>query len=131
MIWSWIKHAIIKNPITFILIGIILIGYGYDYLPIPEGKVTHLNPPDKPHSYWWFGKFLTIYVIQIALASMRFIKKISSLDRDFLAVYISFDLLGMLSYIYQGWPEPKELLVFWCCMGFLILILLKLWRLQK
>lgn len=131
MIWAWIRHAASKNPVTFILIGIILIGFGYDYLPIPEGKMTHINQPEKPHSYWWFGKFLTIYMIQLALAGMRFIKRISDLDKDILAIYLCFDLLGMLSYIYQGWPEPKVTMIIGCCLGCTIVIFLRICKSLK
>ena len=131
MIWDWIKHTVFKNPVTFILIGIIILGFTYDYLPIPEGKMNHIKQPEKPHSYWWFGKFLTIYIIQLALAGMRLINKISSLDKEVLAVYILFDLLGMLSYLYQGWPEPKSIMIIGCCLGCFIVISLRIWRLLK
>lgn len=127
---AW-TNAIKENPITFLLLLTIFIGYGYDYIPIPAGKFQHLNPPLNPHSNWWFGKFVTIYIVGFILQISRLIKNISTLDRDVIKVYFCIDFIGFLSYLYQGWPEPKELFIISFCFGVITVILLSLWRLAK
>lgn len=116
---------------TFLLLFTILISYGYDFLPIPEGKFQHVNPPEKPHSNWWFGKFVTIYLVGFIFQISRLIKKISDLDRDVVKVYLCVDVVGLVSYYYQGWPEPKAVFIVSFCIGVMVVIFLSLWRLAK
>jgi hypothetical protein len=128
MIWTWTKHAIVNNPVTFMLLLTIIIGYGYDFIPIPEGKFEHINPPEQPHSNWWVGKFMTIYLIGFIYQINRFFPVISQLDKDVMSVYFCIDFLGFISYFYQGWPEPKALFIFIYCLGVVTVIFLTLWR---
>lgn len=130
MIWAWIKHTIKENPVIFILILTIIIGYGYDFIPMPDGKVQHPKPPESPHSYWWFGKFITIYLIGF-LFEWALIIKTESLTKDVCISYFIFDFLGFLSYLYQGWPEPKQSIIIGCCISIIILLILRIWNFQK
>ena len=133
MIWEWISHTVKKNPVTFMLLLTILIGFFYDYIPIPDAKEIHEYPnqPDKPHTNWWFYKFCTIYIIGFIFQINRFFEKISRLDKDVMAVYLCIDILGFFSYYYQGWPEPKLLFIVCFCLGVLIIIGLSIWRTYK
>ncbi len=130
MIWEWIKYAVVKNNVIFILILTIIIGFGYDFIPMPEGKLEHPNPPAKPHSYWWFGWFVTNYLIGFCF-EWALILKTKGLAKDVCISYFLFDLVGFLSYLYQGWPEPKERIIIGFCLSCLTFIALRLWRFQK
>ena len=132
--WEWIKHTIKEDPVIFLLLLTIIIGYGYDFLPIPDGKIDHIgnnpHPEHKPHSYWWFGKFITIYLIHFTF-EWALILKTKGLTREFCIVYFLIDFTGFLSYMYQGWPEPKFLFVITFFIGALIIISLNIWRLLR
>lgn len=132
MIWAWIKHGIKSHPSVFILIATISIAYGYEQIEIPDGKFNHPNPPEKPHSYYWFGKFITIYITGFLGYMQRLLPSApSTLERDVIASYFLFDFLGMLSYIYQGWPEQSERIIIGFCLSCILLVSLRIWRLSK
>lgn len=132
MIWAWTKHAIKENPATFILVFTILIGWGYDYLPIPEGKVYYWNGSKGPSYAWYYWITINYYFMGFVLILGWLLPKKSSLDKQVIASYFIFDVLGFLSYQYQGWPNPhKERIIIGFCLSVLILILLRIWKLMR
>lgn len=130
MIWKWIKYTVVKNSVIILLLLTILIGYGYDFISIPEGTMEHMKQPLKPHSYWWFGKFITIYLIGFCFEWIIIILT-KGLTKDIAISYFLFDFVGFSSYCYQGWPEPKERIIFGFCLACLVFIFLRSWKLLK
>lgn len=128
-----IYKSVVSNPVIFLLIFTVVLNYGYWLIPLewfPEGKFQHYNPPLKPHSYWWFGYFIIDYLVDFSFV-IAIIISTKGITKDIAISYFLFDLLGMLSYIYQGWPEPTENMVIGFCLSCLVFISLGIWRFLK
>ena len=130
MISEWIRHSIKQNPITFILIGTVIMGFSYDFIEWSDNRFTHFNGNEGVRM-GWFAFFVMHYIIGFALVLMRLIDRISSLDKDVVISYFIFDFLGFVSYLYQGWPEPKEAIIIGFCISCLTLLSLRIWNYLK
>ena len=122
MIWESIR----KNKVTYILILTIIVGYLSTYLDFGVGRFEHWNGSEgftRP----WHGWIVCHYIIGFLLCFMSFFE-CSRLDKNVLATYIFFDFLGFISYMYAGWPEPKELFIWAFCLSLIVFILLQIFR---
>lgn len=124
--WGLIKRTISNNPISFILILTVVIGYLSTSITWPEGSHIHWNGNTGFYINWhrWMQ---SNYLIGFLLLSIGYFTP-SPTDKNVLTCYFIFDLLGYLSYEYLGHPEPKELFIWAFCLSLILFILLQIFR---
>lgn len=106
---SAIFQTIKRNKVTGLLLLTVVIGVmstAFDYrneiVNHPSGKEGHTMK----YFVWFVGNYLNGFVLLWAL----FLNK-SENDKIVLICYVFWDLIGFFNYLYNGWPEPKELII--------------------
>lgn len=119
--WSALK----RNKISSLLLLTILLGVISTQVPIPDDvRFRHING-EEGHTLPWFVYFTTKYVIGFLFLTMLLIRERTRIDRWMVINYFAWDIVGFFSYFYQGWPEPKMIIVGCFCMSMVIFIMIK------
>ena len=106
---SW-KKSIKENRISIVLLSTILIGCISTSLEFSEERVIHWNGKEGDFLSWdfWFQlKYLIGFIFVLALL----IKDRTWIDIQMIWCYFACDFIGFLLYKWQGYPEPKALIV--------------------
>lgn len=106
--------SIKENKVTSMLFLTILLGSFYQLVLVdilPDSKFVHISGIIGM-SLGWHAYFVFQYLIGFILLLSLLVAKKSKLDKKATIIYLFWDFYGFLSYLYIGWPEPVESIVF-------------------
>lgn len=106
--------SIKENKVTSLLLLTMLLGVFFQLVireMLPANKFIHLSGV-VGMSMGWHVYFCFQYLIGFILVLSLLIEKKSELDKKATIIYLIWDIYGFAFYLYIGWPEPVESIVF-------------------
>lgn len=117
------KHKISIVLLITVLLGVISTAFDFS----DTERIIHLTG-EKGHTLNYAFFFIFQYLIGFVLIGMLLVKERTQVDKWIVINYLWWDFVGFLSYLYQGWPEPKMLIVLCFCSTIVIFLGLQIFR---
>ena len=115
-----------KNKVALLLILTILLGVVSTAFEFPHERFSH--PSGKEGHYLNYYFFFTFQYIVGFIFMGIIISLTKGIDRIIACVYLFWDVVGFLLYQYNGWPEPKMLIISAFSVTLVLYIFLAKWK---
>lgn len=124
---NYLIRGIKNNKVAFLLLTTVVLGLTYSSIDWPVYKITHWSGKQGFNLHWHVWLIMH-YVIGFIFLITRLVRNMSEIDKDVLKAYLCFDVYSLVWYLYNGWPEPKEIIVIGFVMACIVFVLIRLWR---
>lgn len=126
--WNDLKQVINENKISSILLLTMLLGVISTAFTFPDDvRITHVDGHEG-HTLPYAFYFIFHYLIGFAFVAGLLINIRTKIDTWMIQVYLFWDFIGFLSYLYQGWPEPKNLIILGFTTSFVLFVGLNIFK---
>lgn len=117
----------LKNDnVALLLLLTILLGVVATAFEFPQERFVHPSGKEGHYLNYYFH-FTFSYIIGFVFVAI-IIMLTTGINRIIACVYLFWDFVGFLLYQYNGWPEPKMLIIIAFSVTLILYIFLKKWK---
>lgn len=114
------------HKVSVLLLLTIVVGVGVTSFDFGSDRFVLLNGHESKQSVNSVAYFVAHYIIGFIMVGALLVNNRTEIDKWVIINYLWWDFIGLLSYLYQGWPEPKFLIIVCFTTSISILVILNI-----